>query len=87
MDEGFSCREGEGGTEAGNVPEMKESSFGNVVDVWQEREGRVKKDAKVTDVGGGGDNGAIDTEGEVLGSRGEGIWANDEDFGFIAVEL
>lgn len=33
MDEGFSSGKGQGGAEAGNVPEVKEGSFGDVVDV------------------------------------------------------
>ena len=66
---------------------MKESSFGDVVDVGQEGEGGIKYDAKVADCTGGGDNGAVDVEGKVVGGAGEGIWTNEENLGFIAVKL
>ena len=52
-----------------------------------EGEGGVKDDTEVADLGGWGDSGAVNSEGEVVGGAGEGVWANDEDFGFIAVEL
>ena len=41
---------------------MEEGSFGDVVGVGSEREGGVKDDSEVADLGGGGDDGAIDVE-------------------------
>ena len=46
---------------------MEEGSFGDVVGVGSEREGGVKDDSEVADLGGGGDDGAIDVEREGLG--------------------
>lgn len=41
---------------------VEEGSFCDPVDVGQEREGRVKGDSEVVDLGGEGDNGAIHVE-------------------------
>ena len=41
----------------------------------------------VADSGGGGDGGTINGEGEIRCGAGEGVGANDEYFGFIAVEF
>jgi len=78
---------GQGGPEACNVPQMKEGSFGDVVGVGEEREGGVKDDAEVVDLGGGGEDGAIDIEREGLGRAGEGVRAEDEYFRFVRVEF
>ena len=45
---------------------MEEGSFGDVVGVGSEREGGVKDDSEVADLGGGRDDGAIDWIGLVL---------------------
>lgn len=66
---------------------MEESGFGDVVCVGKEREGGVKDEAEVADLGGGGDVGAVDVEGEVLDGAGKRVRADDQDFGFIAVEF
>ena len=48
---------------------MEEGSFGDVVDVGFKSEGLIKNDAKVTDVGGSRNSGAVNTEGEVIVGR------------------
>jgi len=80
VDEDFSGGSEQGGPEACNVPQMKEGSFGDVVDMGEEREGGVKDDAEVADLSGGGDDGAIDIERDGLGRAGEGVRADDEYF-------
>ena len=46
---------------------MEECVFCDLVDMREESEGGVKDDAKVTDVSGGVDNGAIDGKRKILG--------------------
>ena len=46
-------------------------SFGDLVDMGLEGEGGVKDDTQVADLGGWGDSGAINSEGEVLTGAGE----------------
>ena len=87
VNEGLGSSVREHGAEAGNVTEVKEGSFCDLVDVGQEREGRVKEDSKVADLGGGGDSGAVNTEGEVVRGAGEGVGADDYYFRFVTVEL
>jgi len=53
----------------------------------EEREGGVKDDAEVADLGGGGDDGAINIERDGLCGAGEGVRADDEYFRFVAVEF
>ena len=83
--EGLGSSVGEHGAEAGNVAEVKKGGFGDLVDMGLEGEGRVKEDTEVAHSGGGGDSGAIDTEGEVMSGAGEGVRADYEDFGLIAI--
>ena len=85
VNECFSSGLAECGAEAGNVTEMVESSFCDVVDMGFEGEGGVQDDTKVADVGGGGDGGVVNVKGEISGGAGEGIWTNDDYFRFIAV--
>ena len=80
VNEGLGSSVGEHGAEAGNVAEVKEGSLGDLVDMGLEGEGRVKEDTEVADSGGGGDSGAIDTEGEIMRGAGEGVRTDDEDF-------
>jgi len=49
----------------GNVFEMEEGCFCNVVNMAFEGEGLIKDDTKVTDVCGSRNCGAIDAEGEI----------------------
>ena len=37
----------------GDVAEVEEGRLGDVINTWQEREGGVQDDTKVTDLGGG----------------------------------
>jgi len=46
---------------------MEERVFCDLVDVREESEGGVEDDAKVTDVSGGFENGAIDGKRTILG--------------------
>ena len=62
MNEGFGSGKCQGGTEAGNVPEMKKGCFGYVFNVREKRQGGVKDYTKVADVGGGFNEGAVDVE-------------------------
>ena len=78
---------GECGTEAGNVAEMKEGSFGDVIDMGLEGKFGIHDDTEVTDFGRGGDDGVVDVQGEVDGGAGEGIWTNDDYFRFVTVEF
>ena len=50
-----------------------------------EREAGVQDDTKAADLGGRGDQGAINTE--TVAGAGKGVRANDYDFRFIAVEF
>ena len=59
---------------------MKEGSFGDVICVGEEGEGGIEDETEVADLGGGGDNGAVDGEGEVLSRAGEGFGADDDEF-------
>jgi len=87
VDEDFGGGRGQGGPEACNVSEMKEGSFGDVIGMGEEREGVVKDDTEVADLGGGCDDGAIDIERDGLGRAGEGVRADDEYFRFVAVKF
>lgn len=53
MNEGFSCREREGGAKAGDVFEVKESCFCDCFNVLGEGEFIIKDDSKVSAVGRG----------------------------------
>lgn len=64
---------------------MKEGCFSDIVDMGLVGEGGIQDDTKIADFGGGGDDGAVNVQGEVCGGAGEGIGTNNEDFGFIAV--
>jgi len=55
----------------GNVKEMEEGYFGDVV------EGGVKDNSKVGDLGRGSNSRAINVACEILGGAGKGVWAND----------
>ena len=56
---------------------MEKGCFGDVVDMGLKGEGGIEDDTKVADFGGGGDGGVINSQGEVSGGAGEGIWTND----------
>ena len=73
--------------EAGDVSEVENGSFGNMVDMGEEGESGVKDNSKVTDLGRGGNGGAVNVKGEVLSGVGEGVRTKDEDFGLVGVEF
>ena len=52
---------------------MEKGSFGNMVNMGEERESGVQDNSKVTDFGGGGDGGAVNVKGEVQSGLSEGV--------------
>ena len=61
--------------EAGDVSEVENGSFGNMVDMGEEGESGVQW------------SGAVNVEGEVMSGVGEGVRTSDENFGFVGVEF
>ena len=76
MNESLSSGLGKCGTEAGNVTEVEKCCFGDLVDVGLKGEGGIQNVAKVADRGGGGNNGAVNVQGEVMEGAGEGVRAD-----------
>ena len=62
MSQCLSSGKGQGGSDAGNVPEVEECRFCNLVNMGQERELGVKNNAEVADLFRGGYSGAINVE-------------------------
>ena len=71
MDKCFGRMGRERRAEAGNVPEMIKGCFGDVFDVAFIGKGLVQNDAKIAEMRGGGNCGAINWEGKVIVGFGE----------------